>query len=163
MTVADNITRYRKGAGYTMRGLAEEMESRGFPMSHSVISQMENGARRIDVDDLSRLAYVLGCSVVSLLTPHNDDPEAKIGTSASEDDTALDAVARLYSPPSLRYPDWVEDSIHTATGAKWKYLQEGIDLVRKIPPGLADTVEMATTIASGVALSEQRAASDGDD
>lgn len=124
-TVAANITRYRKRAGLTMRGLAEKMSEHGFPMSHTTVSQLENGQRRIDVDDLSRLAYVLDCSESTLLTPHTEDPDEKVGTSANIRDTARMAVYRIYrySPAE---PEWIQVERDKATGAYWNQRLAGI-------------------------------------
>ncbi|MYR07460.1 helix-turn-helix domain-containing protein [Gordonia sp. SID5947] len=58
-TVAANVTRYRKRQGFTMRDLAEDLAQRRWPISASAISQIENGARRVDVDDLFALAIAL--------------------------------------------------------------------------------------------------------
>lgn len=131
LTVASNITRYRKRAGYSMRGLADEMSRQGFPMSHSVISQMENGARRIDVDELSRLAFVLDCPVTALLTPHDDDPEARIGTSARERDTALVALRRIHGELTSA-PEWVQAQVDMATGATWRHQLKALDLAHDL-------------------------------
>lgn len=54
-------------------------------MSHSVVSQMENGARRIDVDELVALAAALGTTPSYLLTPEYTPESVRvIGTGTQE-------------------------------------------------------------------------------
>lgn len=124
-TVAQNIKYYRGKAGYTTRTLAEELTRIGFPVTHSVISQMENGRRRIDVDDLSWLAYALDTSVLALLLPIAEDENDVVGTSVIEEDTAGLAVARICQLRE-RYPEWMGDAIDKATGAYWRRQIQGI-------------------------------------
>ena len=124
-TVAQNIKYYRGKAGYTTRTLAEELTKLGFPVTHSVISQMENGRRRIDVDDLSWLAYALDTSLLALLLPMAEDEDEVVGTSVIEGDTAGQAVARICQLRE-RYPEWMGDAIDKATGAYWRRQIQGI-------------------------------------
>ena len=163
-TVAENITRYRKRAGLTLRGVAEELTAHGHPTSHSVISQMENMGRRIDVDDLSRLAYVLDCSVAALLTPHVDDPDEEVGTTAAPDDTARSAVARIYRE-SPAMPTWIVESVDRVTGAKRRITFAALELVERIATTTgAQDVETAVTLAYGNVLRQQESSRDrGDD
>lgn len=118
LTVAENVTRCRKRAGHTMRSLADEMTSHGFPMSHSVVSQMENGARRIDVDDLMALAFVLKTSPTSLLmpnTPGRDDQvtATAVGTTSAQNlwkwmrDAFLTDQSGAPVIPHVAGPDWL--------------------------------------------------------
>lgn len=128
-TVAQNIKHYRGKAGYTTRTLAEELTRIGFPVTHSVISQMENGRRRIDVDDLSWLAYALDTSVLALLLPMAEEENDVVGTSVIEEDTAGQAVARVCQLRE-RYPEWMGDAIDKATGAFWRRQLQGIRYVQ---------------------------------
>jgi transcriptional regulator with XRE-family HTH domain len=62
--------------GLTLRDLSERMTAVGWPMAHNTISEIERGARRVDVDDLCALAGALGVSPGYLLgadmPPHSE-------------------------------------------------------------------------------------------
>lgn len=66
-TVRANVKNFRKQRGLTLRGLAERLEQGGRPMAHNTVSEIERGARRIDVDDLTALADALDVMPVDLL------------------------------------------------------------------------------------------------
>lgn len=68
-TVADNVLRFRKGQGLTLRQLADRMAEAGRPITHTAVSDIEKRARRVDADDLVALAVVLGVSPSALLVP----------------------------------------------------------------------------------------------
>ena len=125
---------------------------------------MENMGRRIDVDDLSRLAYVLDCSVAALLTPHVDDPDEEVGTTAAPDDTARSAVARIYRE-SPAMPTWIVESVDRVTGAKRRITFAALELVERIATTTgAQDVETAVTLAYGNVLRQQESSRDrGDD
>lgn len=61
------VAEARKRRGLTLRDLAEKMQAAGRPMTHNTISEIERGARRVDVDDLVTLAKTLGVSTSHLL------------------------------------------------------------------------------------------------
>lgn len=125
-TTAENLRRYRQRSGRSMRDMAEAMTAAGWPMTHTVISQLENGARRIDVDDLSRFAAVLEVPVVALLVPAREDPAEVVGTSADPGATAEAAVWRIFGP----IPDsaaWLEDVMDHASGTAWRSMAAGIE------------------------------------
>lgn len=69
-----NVTRFRGQAGMTLRDLSARLEELGRPLSHATISEIERGARRVDVDDLTTLAVALGVSPAALLMPPATDP-----------------------------------------------------------------------------------------
>lgn len=117
--VAKNIAMYRKKAGYTMRGLADEMAANGHNISHTAISQIENFQRRIDIDELVIIAAYVDVPVMALLTPHNDNPDDEIGTAFSDHDTARAVIGRTYGLTPVT-PEWVVNAIDLATGAKWR-------------------------------------------
>lgn len=66
-TVRATVAAARKRRGLTLRDLAEKMQAGGRPMAHNTISEIERGARRVDVDDLVTLAKALGVSTSHLL------------------------------------------------------------------------------------------------
>jgi transcriptional regulator with XRE-family HTH domain len=63
-TVRDIRTNRRR---LTLRDLSEKMTTVGWPMAHNTISEIERGARRVDVDDLMALAAALETSPLELL------------------------------------------------------------------------------------------------
>lgn len=72
--VAANLRRARQNAGLDLRELASRVQRAGRAISHSAISKIENGERRVDVDDLVVFAYVLETTPAALLTPPEDAP-----------------------------------------------------------------------------------------
>jgi len=52
----------------TLRDLAARLTEAGHPMAHGTVSEVERGARRIDVDDLAAFATALGVSANDLLS-----------------------------------------------------------------------------------------------
>ncbi|WP_291475170.1 helix-turn-helix transcriptional regulator [Corynebacterium sp.] len=163
--VGQNIAFYRKKAGHTLRSLAEDMTRNGHPMSHSVISQMEKGARRIDVDELVVLATFTDTSAAALLTPRIFDedgtfrdvaPQDIIGDSFHPNATAIEVIARNFRlPPNL--PEWIEDAIGTHSGLRWRYQYRALQTVDKLrtPMGTED-IDMLLTIANGLITREQQ-------
>ena len=72
-TVRANITRLRafRRLGYTE--LSEKLKDLGKRISPLGLRRIENGARRVDTDDLFALAVALGVAPVTLLIPNADD------------------------------------------------------------------------------------------
>ncbi len=57
-----------------LRTFAERVKDTGRAMSTSALSKIENGDRRVDVDDLTVFAYILQTTPAGLLTPPEDAP-----------------------------------------------------------------------------------------
>ncbi|MFI5883412.1 helix-turn-helix domain-containing protein [Streptomyces sp. NPDC051554] len=76
--VAAHVARVRTRKGWDQKQLSERLAAIGRPMSPSVISKIEQGDRRIDVDDLVALAVALQVYVGGLLLPLDDSPESII-------------------------------------------------------------------------------------
>ncbi|MDV7137175.1 helix-turn-helix domain-containing protein [Williamsia muralis] len=68
------MARYRSLRRMTLRDMAARMTEVGRPMGHATLNEIENGARRVDVDDLTALAGALNVSPASLLMPYSTDP-----------------------------------------------------------------------------------------
>jgi transcriptional regulator with XRE-family HTH domain len=83
-TVRANIKRLRKTQGLTLRDLSDRLEQAVRPMGHNTISEIERGARRVDVDDLMALAAALGVSPVVLLMPPTNDADETTDTTVGE-------------------------------------------------------------------------------
>lgn len=72
-TVRQNIARARNDRRLTLRELAKVLAQSDRPLSYTTLSQIENGARRVDVDDLMAIAVALDVSPASLLVPSGSD------------------------------------------------------------------------------------------
>ncbi|WP_406462973.1 helix-turn-helix domain-containing protein [Streptomyces sp. NBC_00111] len=67
------IARLREARGWDQQALAERLALAGRAVSQPIVSRMEAGTRRIDVDDLVAVAEVLQVSV-GVLLPHAEEP-----------------------------------------------------------------------------------------
>jgi transcriptional regulator with XRE-family HTH domain len=65
--VRANVARFRRQRGLTLREMADKMKQAGRPLAYNTISEIELGARRVDVDDLAALADVLEVLPTDLL------------------------------------------------------------------------------------------------
>ena len=65
--VAENIARLRRSHGLDQKDLSQQLGKCGRPMQPQVISKIENGDRRVDVDDLVALALALDVTPNRLL------------------------------------------------------------------------------------------------
>lgn len=68
-TVRRNIRRLRRARDLTLVQLGQRLADAGRPMLDTVVSKVERGERRIDVDDLAAFAAVLGVTAAQLLEP----------------------------------------------------------------------------------------------
>jgi transcriptional regulator with XRE-family HTH domain len=71
--VARNVAELRDLRHLSHRGLAAELTEIGYKTTHSAVSKVENGQRRVHVDALCALAVALGCSPNRLLLPGRPD------------------------------------------------------------------------------------------
>jgi len=67
--VADNLQALRRARQLTLADVADRVSALGQPMSLGILSKIENGDRRVDVDDLVALAVALGVTPNRLLLP----------------------------------------------------------------------------------------------
>lgn len=67
--VAKNVMEWRKARQLQQKDLSAKLREIGRPMLSTVISKIERGERRIDVDDLMALAVALDVSPLALLLP----------------------------------------------------------------------------------------------
>jgi transcriptional regulator with XRE-family HTH domain len=65
--VRENLANVRHLRRMTLRDVSERLAENGWPKSEDTVWHMEQGDRRIDVDDLVALAAVLDVSVLQLL------------------------------------------------------------------------------------------------
>lgn len=76
--VRHNLPRYRKLRRMTLAELSARLDALARPMSVPTLSAVENGKRRIDVDDLVALALALDVIPTALLMPPADHPDARV-------------------------------------------------------------------------------------
>jgi transcriptional regulator with XRE-family HTH domain len=69
---AARLRAIRKASGLSLREVAERLAEVGHPLNLTGVSKLENGTRRMDVDDLTALAAVLRVSPATLLMPEAD-------------------------------------------------------------------------------------------
>ena len=101
--VAANIRAARQAIGMDLRTMSDALGAAGRKLSPSGISKLENGDRRVDVDDLTVIAYLLRTTPAALLTP----PDAASGEITDKGYIAqslarsrrAEAVERLFSDP----------------------------------------------------------------
>lgn len=72
-TIRANVRRLRKAQGLTQTALAERITAAGLPFGDMAVWGIENGKRRINVDDLHALAQALQATPRELLS---SEPEA---------------------------------------------------------------------------------------
>lgn len=107
--VADSIARIRRDKGLEQGDLADRVTEAGRPMSASILSKIEGGRRRLDVDDLVALAAALDVNPSLLLltpsvepVPEPEPAEAGPGTVADAVREDIDALGDLVGlEPSL--------------------------------------------------------------
>ncbi|UHJ58025.1 helix-turn-helix domain-containing protein [Mycolicibacterium fortuitum] len=100
--VRKNIRRIRDDKGISAPELSEGLKRLGRPIPPLGISRIENGQRRVDVDDLMAISIVLGVSPTTLLmTPTLDSDGVDI---QSKDD--LVSITGWHKPLSPR-PTWL--------------------------------------------------------
>lgn len=67
--VRSNVARLRAASNLSLRRLAARTDGTDHPLGYISISQIEKGARRVDVDDLYTLAEAFGVTPADLLPP----------------------------------------------------------------------------------------------
>lgn len=70
--VAANVRAVRDSRGLHQRELAARLAALGRPLAQTGVSRLEEGQRRVDVDDLVALAVALNVSPSRLLLPDGD-------------------------------------------------------------------------------------------
>lgn len=75
LRVAQNVRDLRKERGLHLADLSERLDKLGHPLALNVLSKLENGDRRVDVDDLVALAIALDVTPNRLLLTADGDRE----------------------------------------------------------------------------------------
>jgi len=76
--VAGELKKRRHDRGWTLRDTAEALAGIGWPIIASGVSKMEEGRRRVDVDDLLAFATVFGVSPHDLLGWRPQDVDLRV-------------------------------------------------------------------------------------
>lgn len=72
--LGDQVRRIRGDLDITQSELSRRLSAHGRPIPVASIGRMESGQRKIDVDDLMAIAYVLDVSPLALLLPFTESP-----------------------------------------------------------------------------------------
>jgi hypothetical protein len=65
--VVANVEALRRERGYSFSALSDRLAAIGRPILPTVLHRLSQGGRRVDVDDLTALATVLGTTATRLL------------------------------------------------------------------------------------------------
>src|SRR6478752_7585543 len=84
-TVRRRLREVRESQGLTLARVQQRLRDLGREYMTSTLSQIENGGRRVDVDDLVALAAALGVAPVTLLMPTTHEADEFVTTTASVD------------------------------------------------------------------------------
>ena len=119
-----------------LRVLSEKLQAVGRKLSSSGISKVENGDRRVDVDDLTAIAYILRTTPAALLTP-------------PEDATTLTGVPDGYLPEEIE--KWMRgELVLTDDGLLHYWQQEWVGCLNR-SRFLEETLSRMTREGSGAA------------
>ena len=116
--VAANLRKVRQSSGVDLRELSARIKATGRVISPSALSKIENGDRRVDVDDLTVFAYALETTPAALLTPPPEATRAPAGVpegqfTPEEVQAWIRGTVKLTTEDLLRY--WKEQAFDSAT------------------------------------------------
>jgi len=130
LTVAENIEAARKSQRLSLKDLSGRLDRMGRKISVSSLSKIENGDRRIDVDDLVSIAIALDVSPLGLLLPRGEYHQMRIITGGVGSLPLIWNWAR--GMQSLEYPG--DDRSFAARSLPPWILAEGDDFDPDPPP-----------------------------
>lgn len=124
-TVSANVRRLREEQNLTVAKLSRRLAERGRVIAPLGLRRLEAGQRRVDADDLTALAVVLGTSPASLLMPDLDSPEATHAVTGGR--RAVPVVEGDPSPGSAQARDLLHEdeelpSTELRAAAIWEWL-----------------------------------------
>lgn len=120
-TVMYNLPRYRGLRRMTLTDVADKLEELGRPMSVPTLSGIENGRRRIDVDDLVYLALALDVSPAALMMPPADDPDTDMAGAPCPDDYPTPEAVDWWSWLTSCHPLWSGPNTTDFEVQRWRY------------------------------------------
>lgn len=77
--VADNVKRFRRAAGLTLRDVEGLLRQAGRPIHLTGLFRIEKCERRVDVDELAALALILGVTPTRLLSEYAAEDRLSTG------------------------------------------------------------------------------------
>lgn len=107
--VAQNIRTARQAIGMDLRTMSDGLKAAGRKLSTSGISKLEAGDRRVDVDDLTVIAYLLRTTPAALLTPPDEQ-------------TTLTGVPEGYEPEEIER--WMRGELVLTDEGLFNYWQQ---------------------------------------
>ena len=112
--VRSNVRRLRERLGLSQSQLARLTAENSRPLASTAINEIENGARRVDVDDLMALTGALGVNPNAVLMPDRvgDDHDVELSGIGTVNSSRAWQWARGYSPLRDDNPESPAD--HTA-------------------------------------------------
>jgi transcriptional regulator with XRE-family HTH domain len=159
---AERVRELREAKGWTYKELSDRLTKHGRPIPSLGLRRIENQDRRIDADDLTALAVVLGVSPVSLLLPLRTHGEVKITGAGPVEASRAWAWAQGHrplrdpqddDPDGVAYADFIENArpsllvelLETREGRRrlaarvsglpdWTVEREGDEIIRIIRP-----------------------------
>jgi transcriptional regulator with XRE-family HTH domain len=137
--VRGNVRRLRERLGLSQAQLARQTANTSRPLASTAINEIENGARRVDVDDLLALAVALGVNPNALLMPDRvgDDFDVEMSGAGMVNSSRAWRWARGHSPISDDEPDPGESPSLPSDIASFRMRIEP----RVLPPRLVVTNE----------------------
>ncbi|WP_068379465.1 helix-turn-helix domain-containing protein [Rhodococcus sp. EPR-157] len=100
-TVRENIATVRREQQLTLRELSDRLATNGRPLAHNTLSEIERGARRVDVDDLMAIAVALDVSPMALLMPDVRDEREEVSITGAKPIAAKDVSSFIEGYRSL--------------------------------------------------------------
>jgi transcriptional regulator with XRE-family HTH domain len=121
--VAKNVERIRKARQLHQKDVSALLRDVGRPMLPTVVSKIERGERRIDVDDLVALALALNVSPLSLLMPAEWSSNPVELTSAVQVSAQVAWLWAQGEGPAEEIPTTDDVAAHEAYWRKWEEYQ----------------------------------------
>lgn len=135
--LAANLAAIRRRRGVTVRRLSSQLADLGVTLLPSGITKIEQGARRVDVDELVALAVALNVSPTRLVLPDTAEPDDDVRLTPELTAGALDAWRWFEGDDALPRPGAPEVE-HAGRSHRriepndsYAYRQERPDLLRR--------------------------------
>lgn len=159
--VAQNVKRFReqRGGGYTK--LSHWLTLRGRPISPLAVRRIEEGERRVDVDDLVAIAAGLGVSPLALLMPESKDESTELNVAGITRPVAAKELwrwLRADEPFGDRTPSEIREFWQRSRPEWDQFDRPSRDDLLALAAGLQDRASVLRMLADAV-----EAGADGDD
>jgi len=119
-----NVRRLREARAWSLPRLSEELDRVGRGILPTGIHRLENGRRRVDVDDLIALGLVFGVSPITLLLPPVAEGEIELTDKVQVD--AATAWNWLQARRPVDVPEDEDDAAYAVTTFLRNSLPKGI-------------------------------------